>query len=72
MRTFKSVSALHVNMGVEKDAQIVVRVDAETKALIADQLEYGDSMSVWVREAIEQRIENEGLRGSKNQMMAAD
>ena len=56
----------------EKDEQIAVRVDRETKAIIAEQLGYRDSMSEWVREAIEERIAKEGLEGNQSQMVMAD
>ena len=42
----------------EKDL-IGVRVDPEIKQRIEDQLEYGDSISGWVRQAIEERLERE-------------
>lgn len=48
----------------EKD-QIGVRVDPETKRLIESQLGYGDSISGWVRVAIEQRLQREGLLGDE-------
>jgi len=35
---------------------IGVRVDEETKDRIEEQLEYGDSLSGWVREAIDERL----------------
>jgi Arc/MetJ-type ribon-helix-helix transcriptional regulator len=39
--------------------QIGVKVEPEMKEAIEDQLEYGDTMSEWVREAIRQRLEQE-------------
>ena len=56
----------------DKDEQIAVRVDHETKEIIAKQLGYRDSMSEWVREAIEERIEKEGLSGNQSQMVMAN
>lgn len=44
-----------------RNAQIGVRIDEETRSVIEEELEYGDSLSEWVREAIELRIESEGL-----------
>ncbi|WP_323192437.1 hypothetical protein [Halostella sp. PRR32] len=46
---------------------IGVRVDEEKKKRIEDQLEYGDSLSEWVREAIDQRLErDEADEGNQN------
>ena len=56
----------------EKDL-IGVRVDEETMDIIESQLGYGDSKSGWVREAIEARIEKEGLAGNAPKtVMTAD
>jgi hypothetical protein len=43
--------------------QIGVWVDEETKAQIEDRLGYGDSLSEWVREAIDDRLEHEDTDG---------
>lgn len=56
---------------------IGVRVTQETKERIEEQLEYGDSMSEWVREAILLRLESEGEGSegncrSRTEMLAAD
>jgi Arc/MetJ-type ribon-helix-helix transcriptional regulator len=53
---------------------IGVRVDKEKKERIESQLEYGDSLSEWVREAIDQRLErDEDEQGNpKAEAMTAD
>jgi Arc/MetJ-type ribon-helix-helix transcriptional regulator len=56
---------------------IGVRVTEETKGRIEEQLEYGDSMSEWVREAILLRLESktDGMEGncqSRSEMTVAD
>jgi hypothetical protein len=38
---------------------VVVYLDAETRAAIEAQLEYGDSMSGWIRDAVELRLDRE-------------
>lgn len=49
---------------------IGVRVDPEVKERIEGQLEYGDSISGWVRTAIEQRLEREeASEGNPNQAL---
>jgi len=53
----------------EKDL-IGVRVDPETKDRIEAQLEYGDSLSGWVRQAIEERLEREeNTEGNRNKAL---
>lgn len=49
---------------------IGVRITEETKERIEDQLEYGDSVSGWVRDAIELKFETqENMEGNcQNQM----
>ena len=39
--------------------QIGVWIDEETKTRIEARLAYGDSMSEWVREAIEERLDQD-------------
>jgi len=41
--------------------QIGVLIDEELKKKIEGQLGYNDSMSGWVREAIHEKLEREGL-----------
>lgn len=56
----------------EKSSQIGFRIDEETREIIEEELDYGDHISEWVRVAIEERIEREGLAGNQTQMMTAD
>lgn len=55
---------------LDLDAQIGIRLTAEQRELIEQQLEYGDSLSEWIRGAVETPIEREGLR-VENRMPAA-
>ena len=44
--------------------RISISIPEDLKDEIDDQLEYGDSRSEWIREAIEERLERE--RGEEN------
>jgi len=57
-----------MNMGNTKD--VTVTMPEELVDEIEDQLEYGDSRSGWIREAVEERLERE-TQGNSNRMTPA-
>lgn len=44
--------------------RVTISMDEELYEKITDELEYGDSMSEWMREAVQTRLCEEGERGN--------
>jgi hypothetical protein len=65
---FKPVLVQQCNRAMTKKTErVAASVEPETKEEIENELEYGDTISDWVREAIREKLERdcEGEKGKK-------
>lgn len=48
-------------MAMENRTDVTVSLPAEWVDAIEEELEYGDSRSGWIREAVQMRLDNDGV-----------
>lgn len=54
----------------DKTERVAANVTPETKKRIEEELDYGDHISDWLREAIDEKLERDGDEGNPNQTVA--